>query len=80
MHYKNKQKFYAKFLLILPLFIAYKLGFFSEQGIKNLCLGLVFKNILKDDFNLLCARFSTEILHSASFGNAKAKLAQAKWR
>ena len=61
---QNKWKLYAEFLLILPLFIAYKLGFFSEQGIKNLCLGLVFKNILKDDFNLLCARFSTEILPS----------------
>lgn len=34
LRYKNKWKFYAKFLLILPLFIAYKLGFFSEQGIK----------------------------------------------
>ena len=31
---QNKWKFYAKFLLILPLFIAYKFGFFSEQGIK----------------------------------------------
>lgn len=78
LRYKNKWGFYAKFLFILPLFIAYKLGFFSEQGIKNLCLGLVYKNTSKDDFDALCARFSKEVLPSILRPLAEQKLAWHK--
>lgn len=78
LRYKNKYEFFIKFIFILPFFIAYKLGFFKEQAIKNLALTLIYKNHNKDDFMSLCAKFSSEVLPTILRAKALEKLAWHK--
>lgn len=63
LRYKNFS-FFVKFLLILPFFVLYKLGLFSEHRLKNLALSLVFKGMSKADFSVLCLAYAREVLPS----------------
>lgn len=62
--FKSKSEFYMEFPFVLPFFIAYKLGFFKEQAIKNLALTLIYKNFKKEHFMMLCSRYASEVLPS----------------
>lgn len=77
LRYKNAS-FFVKFLLILPFFVLYKLGLFSEHRLKNLALSLVIKGVAKADFSVLCLAYAREVLPSILRPLAVQKLAWHK--
>jgi HAD superfamily hydrolase (TIGR01490 family) len=61
---KGNRAFYFGFAIHAPLLIAYKLQLISNHRAKEIMLGYYFGKMPVEEFNLLCEKFTSEVLPS----------------